>query len=117
MAAHNELGKEGELIAINYLKEKGYTILEKNWRWQKAEVDIIAKQDQTLVFVEVKARETDYFGNPADAVNSKKEQLLKDAAEAYLEQTGLENEVRFDIVSIVQAKGKKPRIEHIIEAF
>lgn len=117
MAAHNELGKQGEELAVNFLSENGYLILEKNWRWQKAEVDIIAQQNNILVFAEVKTRTTSYFGEPSEAVTLKKETLFKDAAEAYLELKNLENEVRFDIISIILKKKQKPLINHIIEAF
>lgn len=117
MAAHNDLGKQGEAIAVSYLQEIGYIILEKNWRFRKAEIDIIAQHNNTLIFVEVKTRETNYFGEPYEAVTTKKEALFNDAAEAYLEEKNLENEVRFDIVSIIVSGKSKPSINHIIEAF
>ena len=71
MAAHNELGKLGEEMAIRYLIKKGYEIKEKNWRFQKAEVDIIAQIENTLAVIEVKTRSTQHFGNPQDFVDSK----------------------------------------------
>ncbi|MES2837464.1 MAG: YraN family protein [Bacteroidota bacterium] len=117
MAAHNELGKQGEELAVIYLQKNGYAILEKNWRYKKAEIDIIAKHNNTLIFVEVKTRETNYFGEPFEAVTSKKEALFNDAAEAYLEEKNLENEVQFDIISIVVSGKSKPLINHITEAF
>ena len=72
MANHNELGKKGEEFAIDFLVKAGYKILEKNYRFQKAEVDIIALKGLVLAIVEVKTRSTDYFGNPQDFVNPKK---------------------------------------------
>ena len=77
MAQHNELGKKGEQLAIDYLVKKGYKILDKNWRYLKAEVDIIAKKDSMIVAVEVKTRSSDYFGDPQDFINKKKISLKK----------------------------------------
>ena len=76
MARHNELGKRGEDAAVNYLIEKGYQILRRNYRYLKAEVDIIAKKDDVIIGVEVKTRTSNYFGNPQDFINQKKIQLL-----------------------------------------
>ena len=66
MAIHNELGKKGEQLAVDFLQKKGYTILDRNWRFKKAEVDIIAQKEQILAIVEVKTRSSNYFGNPQD---------------------------------------------------
>ena len=103
-------------MAITYLLSKAYQILSRNWRYEKAEVDIIAFDKNFLVFIEVKWRKSDEFGAPHEAVNIQKENLLKFAAEQYLEKMNLENEVRFDIISIV---GEEPnvKIEHIEWAF
>ncbi len=116
MAKHNELGKEGELQALNYLKKNGYQILEKNYRYLKAEVDIIAKKGTVLVAVEVKTRSTDFFGNPQDFVNQKKIQLLLSAIDYYVNKKDLDVEVRFDIIAILK-KRNKFEIEHIEDAF
>ncbi len=72
MAKHYDLGIEGEGLAIRFLKEKGYRIIEKNFRFQKAEIDIIAQKENTLICIEVKTRTTDYFGNPQDFIDNKK---------------------------------------------
>jgi putative endonuclease len=117
MAVHNDFGKTGETLARAYLENKGYTLLHLNWRWQKAEVDIIAVQEGLLVFVEVKTRQTAYFGNPHEAVTPAKEALLREAAEAYIARYELDNEIRFDSVSIVTLPGQAPSIEHIEQAF
>ncbi len=116
MAQHNELGKEGEQKALQMLQVKGYTILETNWRQQKDEVDIIAKDHDELVIVEVKTRSTDYFGNPEEAVTPRKARNLIRAAEAYIEINDLDTDVRFDIVSIILTK-EKMVINHIVDAF
>lgn len=116
MAEHNDLGKLGEEMAIAYLIKKGYKIMEKNWRFQKAEVDIIAQIQNTLVVIEVKTRSTDQFGNPHDFVDSKKIKLLVKAIDHYINERTLDLEVRFDIISIILNK-KENKIEHLEDAF
>ncbi|WP_299059062.1 YraN family protein [uncultured Polaribacter sp.] len=116
MAQHNELGKEGEKIAIDFLLKKGYKILETNYRYLKAEVDIIAKKGETLVAVEVKTRSSDYFENPQDAVNDKKIKLIVSATDYYVNDKDLDVEVRFDIIAIL-IKNNKTKIEHLEDAF
>ena len=116
MANHNKLGKDGELIAFMVLQRDGFTILETNWRFQKAEVDIIAQKDGFLIFIEVKTRGSKKFGNPSDAIDKKKIALYKDAVEGYLEQYPSEDEIRFDVVNIIIAKDET-QIKHIPNAF
>ncbi len=116
MAIHNELGKKGEQLAVDYLLEKGYKILEKNYRYLKAEVDIIAQKENTLAVVEVKTRSSDVFGNPQDFVNPKKIKLLVSAINAYVTSKDLEVEVRFDIIAILKEKNEF-KIEHLEDAF
>lgn len=116
MAQHNELGNHGENLALIFLRKKNYQILESNWRWRKAEVDIIAKQNNLIIFVEVKTRSSDTFLKPEQAVHLKKQKMLKDAAEAYCEANALEVEVRFDIIAIVK-EGNKTVTKHIESAF
>ena len=84
MAEHNELGKIGEQLAIDYLLKNGYKIRERNYRYLKAEVDIIALKENTLVAVEVKTRTSNYFGNPEDFVTKKKIKLLVSAIDFYV---------------------------------
>ncbi len=116
MAQHNDLGKYGEQQAINYLKENGYTILEKNYRYLKAEIDIISIKDDVLVAVEVKTRSSDFFGNPQDFVNQKKINLMVSAVDYYVTQHDLDVEVRFDIIAITKQKNTF-KIEHLEDAF
>ena len=104
MAEHNELGKKGEQLAIDFLIENDYKILEKNYRYLKAEVDIIAQKESVLAVVEVKTRSTDYFGNPQDFVNPKKIKLLLSAIDYYVTEKDLDVEVRFDIIAIIHQK-------------
>jgi putative endonuclease len=126
MAAHNELGKLGEDLAVKYLLKNGYTILDTNWTFQKAEIDIIAKIGNTLAIVEVKTRSSLEFGLPQDFVKPKKIQLLVKAVDAYVNAKNLDLEVRFDIIAITASvrpsvsghkEGKSFAIEHLIDAF
>ena len=116
MAAHNDFGKLGEELAVNHLTEKGYEILECNWRNRHKEIDIIAKDGKELVIVEVKTRQTDEYGDPDIAVTKKKQRMLIAAANAYILNKGLDIETRFDIISIIFRDGE-PVIEHIEDAF
>jgi putative endonuclease len=116
MASHNELGKLGEDLAVDYLKKNGYTILDTNWTFQKAEIDIIAKIENTLAIVEVKTRSSLDFGLPQDFVKPKKIQLLVKAVDAYVIAKNLDVEVRFDIIAI-HKQDKSFAIEHLIDAF
>ena len=116
MADHNDIGKLGEEIAVQYLADKGYKILEHNWYNVHKEVDIIAKDGQDLVIVEVKTRQTDEYGEPDIAVTRKKQRMLIAAANAYITRKGLDMETRFDIISIV-LNGDNPKIDHIEDAF
>ena len=116
MATHNELGERGEDLAIEYLLKQGYLIVERNWRFQKAEIDIIAQKGTTLAIVEVKTRSTDYFGDPQDFVKPKKIKLLVKAVDEYVSTRDLEVEVRFDIIAIIKKKNAF-EIEHLKDAF
>jgi putative endonuclease len=116
MAEHNELGKLGEEMAVEYLQKNGYEILETNWVFQKAEIDILAKKENILAVVEVKTRSTVDFGLPQDFVKPKKIQLLVKAVNAYVIENDLEIEVRFDIIAISK-NGQNFVIEHLTDAF
>ncbi len=116
MAKHFDLGKKGEELAIAFLLEKGYVILEKNYRFLKAEVDIIAQKENDLVVVEVKTRSSEVFGNPQDFVNKKKIQLLVSAIDHYVIEKDLDVNVRFDIIAILNQKSTFT-IDHIEDAF
>jgi len=116
MASHNDLGEKGEQLAVDFLIKKGYDIIERNYRFDKAEVDIIARQKDTLAIVEVKTRSSKDFGNPQDFVNTKKINLLVKAVDEYINIKDLEVDVRFDIIAIVK-EGKGFDIEHLEDAF
>ena len=117
MAQHNELGQLGEQLAANFLQANGYTILARNWRVNRVEIDIIAELNDTLIFVEVKTRSSDFFGAPETAVTKRKKRLLAAAASAYMEQSGHDWAIRFDIISIVMQLGETPKLEHFEDAF
>ena len=116
MADHNDLGKLGEELAVEFLRKAGYAIRETNWTFQKAEVDIIAQKDNTLAIVEVKTRSSLDFGLPQDFVKTKKIQLLVKAVNEYVITNDLDVEVRFDIIAI-HKEGKSFAMEHLIDAF
>lgn len=114
---HIERGKAGENIAADFLQKKNYQILETNWRFGRAEVDLIAKDGETLVFVEVKTRSYDYYG-PAEAfVSDHKETLLIDAAHAYMDAIEHEWAIRFDVIGILLRPDGNAEINHIEDAF
>jgi putative endonuclease len=116
MAGHNELGKLGEELAVDYLQKNGYRILQTNFVFQKAEIDIIAQKENTLAIVEVKTRSTTDFGMPQEFVNPKKIQLLVKAVNEYILQNDIDADARFDIIS-VHKEGKDFIIEHLEDAF
>lgn len=116
MAQHNELGKLGEAMAVEFLQKSGYQILETNWVFQKAEIDIIARKANVLAIVEVKTRSSTDFGLPQDFVKPKKIQLLVKAVNAYVEVNDLDVSVRFDIVAISKSANQFT-IEHLQDAF
>ena len=116
MADHNDLGKLGEKLAVDFLQQNGYEILETNWVFQKAEIDIIAQKENVLTIVEVKTRSSIEFGLPQDFVKPKKIQLLVKAVNEYVISNDLDVEIRFDIIAISK-EGKEYVIEHIVDAF
>lgn len=116
MSHNQQIGEKGELLAVQFLNKKGYTVKATNWRYKRAEVDIIAETDKHLVIVEVKTRKTEKFGLPEEAVGAKKQAQLIEAAEAYLEEHNNRKEVRFDVISI-KLNTAPPDILHIEDAF
>ncbi len=116
LAQHNELGKKGEQLAVDFLLKNGYEIIERNYRFDKAEVDIIALKNDVLAIVEVKTRSTIDFGNPQDFVKPKQIKNLVKAVDEYVNDKDLEFEVRFDIIAIVKEKNRF-KIEHLENAF
>ncbi|MBP7272385.1 MAG: YraN family protein [Saprospiraceae bacterium] len=116
MANNNKIGEIGEQKAVDFLVKNGYSIVARNWRFKRAEVDIIAQKDAILVFVEVKTRSYNYFGEPEEFVTPQKEALLNAAAAAYMEATHYSGEIRFDIIAILLQR-QTPIIKHYEDAF
>ena len=106
-------GKQGENIAEDYIKKLGYKIIERNWHYSKnAEIDIIAEDNGTLVFIEVKTRTTLNYGHPFEAINETKIQKIHKAIYGYLKESNKQyNNFRFDGIAIIGLKN--PTIEHI----
>ena len=116
MAEHNILGNKGENMAVRYLAGEGFAVLECNWRSGRKEIDIIAKEQDVLVFIEVKSRRNEDYGDARDAVTPRKMRNIISAADAYIKKHKIDNAVRFDIVTIV-GNGDSHKIEHIRDAF
>lgn len=117
MATHNEFGKWGEEVAVAYLSEKGYVILERDWHSGKRDIDIIAKDGSVVVFIEVKTRRNRLMMEPEQAVDRHKIRNLALAANNYVQSRQIDNELRFDIITIVGEMGTQPEINHIEDAF
>ena len=116
MSEANELGKQGEEIATTYLLRQGYIILDKNWRAGRNEIDLVARDKDYLVIIEVKSRSKDVFGEPEEAVTREKQMALIRAANAYIYRNNINMETRFDIISIIHNKNET-RINHLKDAF
>lgn len=117
MSKHNKIGIKGEEIASNFLLNKGYKILFRNWRYSNKEVDIIAAKSDLVIFVEVKTRTGDKYQFPEEAVNKRKQTLLKAAAEGYADQSPTKCDIRFDIISVLMDGDHVKEIVHFEEAF
>ena len=117
MATHNELGEYGEQLAYTWLKKNGYEILHRNWRHSHYEIDIVAKKDKFLHFVEVKARNFSSFGYPENSVTKKKFKNLQKAADEYLFLHPGHKWIQYDILSITLYKDKEPEYFFIEDVF
>lgn len=117
MAHHNDFGKIAENLAADYLQKNGYTIKARNFRFKQNEIDIIAEKDNLIIIVEVKARSTDAFILPQEAVTKTKVKSIVSAANHYLEECNNDQEARFDIISVLPDENKNLVIDHIKDAF
>ena len=117
MAEHNDLGARGEEIASEFLSNKGYRILERNWRYRRTEIDIIAMKNDILVFVEVKTRTDDYFGEPASFADDKKMKRLAGSASVYMHKIDHDWEVRFDVIGVLVVGPKRVEIKHYKDVY
>ena len=113
MATHNELGRWGEDMAAAYLQRKGYTIVERDWRSGHRDIDIIALDEDAVVFVEVKARRNRLFADPEQGVDWHKLNSLRTAANHYVKSRGIRQEIRLDVVTVTGNPDSEPLIEHI----
>ena len=116
MAQHNELGKKGEKAAANFLQNEGYKVVIQNWTMLRHEIDIIAEDDEFIVFVEVKTRTSRQWGNPEDFIGRAKIKRIVEAADLYLQLNDIDKPARFDIIASVW-NGETFEIEHIDDAF
>jgi len=112
----NSIGKSGELLASTHLMQLGFNILERNWRYRRYEIDIIAEHQDVMVFVEVKYRSDNSHGNPQAFVSRKQQKRIIEAANHYLMDNDIDKEARFDIIAIDKSTGEN-KVEHIPDAF
>ena len=117
MAEHNDFGNLAEDLAVDFLSQNNYKILGRNYRYQRAEIDIIAEFDNLVIIVEVKARGSDFFMEPQEAVTKGKIKSIVKCADFYLQVNNIDKEVRFDIITVVPDEKKKLQITHIEDAF
>lgn len=115
MAQHNDTGRAGEELAAQFLEQQGFKLLHRNWRFGRAEVDIVAMDSDTLVLIEVKTRSSDHFGRPEEFVFAKKQRFLAEAASRYMEMYGHDWEIRFDVVAVLF--NPETEITHFRDAF
>jgi putative endonuclease len=116
MSEHNELGKLGEKLAAEHLREKGYTIIKQNYVFGKSEVDIVAQINNQLVFVEVKTRQSAYLSDPEYTISMKKQRQVIKAADAYVKENDLDMESRFDVITVI-VNSQYKKVDHIEDAF
>ena len=117
MAEHNDLGNLAEELAASFLTEKGYKILVKNFRYQRGEIDIIAEFNNQIIIVEVKARGSDIFMEPQEAVTKTKIKSLVMVADFFMKDRNLNQEVRFDIIAVLPDEKGRLQITHLEDAF
>ena len=111
------LARKGEQAAADYLERRSMTIVDRNWRCRSGELDIVALDDETLVFCEVKTRRTDRAGSPEDAVETRKQHRIRRVAQVYLARAGLHDvTVRFDVVAI-DVRADRAVLRHLRDAF
>ena len=117
MALHLDLGRKGESLAKTFLENAGYEILDENWTYGKAEIDLVAYKNSVIIFTEVKTRSGNAFGEPEDFVDARKQKLLAEAADEYIYLMDHKGDVRFDIISILFDRNANHTLKHIEDAF
>jgi putative endonuclease len=116
MAESHDLGKRGEDAAVGHLRKSGYRILGRNWKSGKTEIDIIAENNEFIVFIEVKTRSEDFREDPKVSVNREKQRSIIFAADNYVKWNYIDKESRFDVITVIM-KDNVPQIDHIEGAF
>jgi putative endonuclease len=116
MAESHNLGLKGEELAADHLKKAGFKILFRNWKWGKHEIDIIAENNDFIIFAEVKTRNDDFQMHPVTAVNREKQKSIIWAADGYLQKFGIDKEARFDIITVIKSNDTY-QIDHLEGAF
>lgn len=118
MTAHNQaLGKLGERIAERWLRKHGYTILARRFKFGRRDIDLVAQRENSIAFVEVKARKGDAFGDPVEAVHHRKQRELSKSAQVWIERHGRDGEAyQFDVVGVLVADDSV-KIKHVTNAF
>ncbi len=116
MSESHDLGQKGEDLATDYLRNAGFRILFRNWKWGKHEIDIVAENKDFVVFTEVKTRTDDYQMHPVTAVTRDKQKSIILAADGYIKRYNINKESRFDVITIIK-KGEQFEIDHIEDAF
>ncbi len=117
MAEHNDFGNLAENLAADFLIQKNYKILIRNFRYQRAEVDIIAEFEDLIVVIEVKARSYNALIEPQEAVTKKKIKAILLCSDFFMKENQIDKEVRFDIITVVPNESGKLEINHIEDAF
>lgn len=118
MAAKDDLGRRGEDLAARFLESAGYTVIDRNWRCARGEIDLVARDGNDTVFVEVKTRSSTAFGHPFEAITAQKLARLKRLAGAWVESHPYRRGViRIDAIAVIAATGEPPRIEHLRRVF
>jgi len=113
MAEHNDFGKWGEEVAADYLMKQGYCILERDWKSGHRDIDLIARQNDTIVFIEVKTRRNRLFAEPEQAVDWRKRKNLRAAINHYVKYRRIDLPIRFDIITVIGYQGTAPEINHL----
>jgi putative endonuclease len=116
MSESHELGQKGEEIAAGYLKDNGFRILFRNWKWGKNEIDIIAENKDFIVFIEVKTRSDNFQEDPRTAISNEKQKSIIRAADGYIQRFKIDRESRFDVMIVIR-KNEEFEIDHIENAF
>ncbi|MDR1493097.1 MAG: YraN family protein [Planctomycetaceae bacterium] len=120
LSEKDKLGKDGENRVVQFLKNEGYKIIDRNVRFSIGEIDIIAKIQKTLIFVEVKTRRTAAYAHPVEAVNAKKRQKIRQMGFRYFHTKKYKHRgftIRFDVVTLIWRENEEPVIEHFTDAF